>query len=101
LGAAAASAGVFPPCYLFVVVLAPFYRRFAGNRQVKAFVQGVTAAAVGAITGAAFVLGRQAITDLTTGLIALAALGGRHRGEEVPGPLVSLAAGAVGLVLSR
>jgi chromate transporter len=53
LGAFAATLAVFLPPYLLVVFGAPYYRRFAKNRQVKAFVQGVTAAAVGAIAGAA------------------------------------------------
>ena len=44
LGACAAALAVFLPPYLLVVFAAPYYRRFAQNRQVKAFVQGVTAA---------------------------------------------------------
>src|SRR5215471_11063700 len=32
LGAGASALGVFLPCYLFVIVPAPFYRRWAGNR---------------------------------------------------------------------
>ena len=51
----------FLPCYLFVVIPAPYFRRFADNPQLQAFVDGVTAAATGAIAGAAFVLGRRAI----------------------------------------
>jgi chromate transporter len=73
-GATVAAIGVFLPCYLFVVIPAPFYRRFAGNRSLKAFVDGVTAAATGAIAGAAFVLGHRAIYDLPTILIAVATL---------------------------
>src|SRR5262245_18345566 len=45
LGASAAAFGVFLPCYLFVVIPAPYFRRFAGNQAVKAFVDGVSAAA--------------------------------------------------------
>jgi chromate transporter len=101
VGAVAAAAGVFLPCYLFVVALAPFYRRFAQNRQIKAFVQGVTAAAVGAITGAAFILGRQAITDRATALVALAALAVLVFGKKIPDPIVILVAGVVGLALNR
>jgi hypothetical protein len=44
--------------HFFVLLAAPYYRRFASNPQVKAFVEGVTAAAVGAIAGAAFILAR-------------------------------------------
>jgi chromate transporter len=101
LGALAAAVGVFLPCYLFVIVLAPFYRRFAQNRQIKAFVQGVTAAAVGAIAGAAFILGRQAITDVATVVFALLALAILTFGKKVPEPFVILAAGAAGLILHR
>jgi chromate transporter len=101
LGAGLAALGVFLPCYLFVVALAPFYRRFAQNRQIKAFVKGVTAAATGAIAGAAIVLGRHAIVDWPTGLIALAALAVLLRVRTVPEPLVILAAGAVGLALTH
>jgi chromate transporter len=41
---------------------------------VKAFVDGVTAAATGAIAGAAFVVGRRALTDVGAVVIALVQL---------------------------
>jgi chromate transporter len=72
LGAFAAAIGVFLPVYLFVVLLAPVYKQFSDNVQVRAFVQGVTAAATGAIAGAVVVLGRHSIRDTWTFAIALA-----------------------------
>lgn len=63
-GAAAAAVGVFLPCYLFVVIPAPYFHRVADHRSIKAFVDGVSAAAAGAIGGAAIVLGRRAIIDI-------------------------------------
>src|ERR1700720_999361 len=69
VGATLAALAVFVPPYLIVIFSAPYYRRFAKNPQVKAFVQGVTAAAVGAIAGAAFILGRRSLIDLPTILI--------------------------------
>src|SRR5262249_14773268 len=51
-GGTVAPVGVFLPCYLSVIVPAPYFRRVAGNVTVKAFVDGVTAAATGAIAGA-------------------------------------------------
>ena len=99
LGATAAAIGVFLPCYLFVIVPAPYYRRFAQNRQIKAFVDGVTAAATGAIAGAAFVLGRRAVIDLPTALIALITLFLMMKAKKIPEPLIILAAGLVGLIL--
>lgn len=99
LGAGAAAAGVFLPCYLFVVIPAPYFRRFADNPRVKAFVDGVTAAATGAIAGAAFVLGRRALIDLGAVLIAVATWGLFTRFKKLPEPLVIGAAGAVGLLI--
>jgi len=98
-GALAAALGVFLPCYLFVVLLAPHYRRVADNRSVKAFVNGVTAAACGAISGAAFVLGRRAIVDLPTAAIFTVALVLLSVVRKLPEPVLILAAGAAGLVL--
>jgi chromate transporter len=100
VGAGLAATGVFVPPYLLVIVLAPYYRRFAQNRQIQAFVAGVTAAATGAIAGAAFVLGKHAIIDLPTSLIALATLALLLGVKKVPEPLVILVAGAVGICLS-
>ena len=99
LGAIAASLGVFLPCYLFVVIPAPYFRRFADNPKLRAFVDGVTAAATGAIAGAAFVLGRRALIDVTTVAIAVATYLIFTRFKKVPEPLVILAAGAAGLLL--
>ncbi|HJY88225.1 MAG TPA: chromate transporter, partial [Candidatus Acidoferrales bacterium] len=56
IGATGAGLAVFAPPYLIVILGASYCRYFAQNRQVKAFVQGVTAA-VGAIAGAALILG--------------------------------------------
>ncbi|MGH7341601.1 MAG: chromate efflux transporter, partial [Candidatus Rokuibacteriota bacterium] len=73
-GALMAAIGVFLPVYLFVVVPYPWFDRFSENPQVKAFVNGVTAAAAGAIAGACFVLARRAIFDLPTLLLGLVTL---------------------------
>ena len=59
VGGVLATLAVFAPPFVIVIAGAPFYHRFARNPRVKAFVQGVTAAAVGAISGAVVVLGRR------------------------------------------
>jgi chromate transporter len=100
LGAAVAAFAVFFPCYLFVVLPAPYFRRFAGNLAVKGFVDGVSAAATGAIAGAGVVLGRRAIFDVPTVMIAIGTLGALVYLRRVPEPLVIVAAGVVGLFLS-
>jgi chromate transporter len=99
LGATLAAIGVFLPCYLFVIIPAKYFRRAAKDPRVKAFVDGVTAAATGAIAGAALVLGRRAIIDVPTALIGLVTLLMLVYVRKVPEPLVILGAGMVGLVL--
>ncbi len=99
LGACLAALGVFLPCYLFVVIPARYFRQIAKNPQVKAFVDGVTAAATGAIAGAAFVLGRRALTDWTTLAIGAGTLLLLFTAKRVPEPLLIVAAGAAGLFL--
>jgi chromate transporter len=99
LGALAAAGAVFAPPYFIVLFGAPYYRRFAQNPQVKAFVQGVTAAAVGAIAGAAYILARRSLIDLPTVLIGVTALTILMATKKIPEPTVILAAGAVGILL--
>ena len=101
MGASAAAVGIFLPCYLFVIIPAPYFRRFANNPRVKAFVDGVTAAATGAIAGAAFVLGRRALTDWGAIAIAVATWLVFSRFKKLPEPVVIVAAGIVGLIVHR
>lgn len=100
VGATAAAAGVFAPVYFITILLAPHYDRYKANPRVHAFVEGVTAAATGAIAGAAFVLGRRAVIDLTTAAIAAATLIVFLRVRTIPEPLVIVAAGIVGLIVT-
>ena len=98
VGACAAALGVFLPVYLFVVVVGPFYKRFSGNTQVRAFVQGVTAAATGAIAGAVVVLGKHSIQDYWTVGIALATFLILMK-WKIPEPLIILASGILGVAI--
>jgi chromate transporter len=98
-GATAAAAGVFLPCYLFVVIPAAHFRRFAQNTRIQAFVDGVTAAAVGAIGGAAFVLGRRAIYDVPTAVIAVAAYFLLARVRIISEPILIAMAAMIGVLL--
>jgi chromate transporter len=99
LGATAAAVGVFLPCYLLVIVPAPYYRRFAQNRQIKAFVTGVTSAATGAIAGSAIVLGQRALFDVPTIAIFAATLILLTKVRRIPEPIIILAAGLVGVLI--
>src|SRR4051812_22279718 len=86
LGGVVASIGVFFPSWITVVIPAPYYKKVADNASVKAFVDGVSAAATGAIAGAAFVLGRRAIVDLPTLIILGATLAVLTWVKKVPEP---------------
>ena len=97
-GATAAALGIFLPVYLVVVLLAPSYKRWAKNPQLNAFVRGVTAAATGAIAGAAIVLARRSVYDLPTMLISAVSLAVLFR-WKVPEPVLIACAAAAGLVL--
>jgi chromate transporter len=98
-GATLAAIGVFLPVYLVVVLVAPHFHRVAKNRQVKAFVDGVTAAATGAIAGAAVILGRRSLLDLPTIFIASVTLALLVAPKKIPEPVLIVAAGLLGLVL--
>ena len=98
-GAVVAALGVFLPCYLFVVVPAPYFRRHGAHPVLRAVVDGVTAAATGAIAGAAFVLGRRALVDLPAIGVCLATLVCISRIKRIPEPVWILAAGLAGLLL--
>jgi chromate transporter len=97
-GACVAALATFGPCYLFTVLPAPYFRRFSKHQGIKAFVDGVTAAATGSIAGAALVLGRRAIFDLPTLLIAAVALGLLMKFKKLQEPLLIASAGVVGVV---
>lgn len=99
-GAVAAALGVFLPVYLVVVIAGPFYKKFAHNPQLRAFVQGVTAAAIGAIAGAIIVLARRSVTDVPTILIAVISLLLLFK-WKIPEPLLISAAAIAGLLLHQ
>ena len=99
LGATVAAVAVFAPVYLMTLFLAPHFERWKTNLRMRAFVDGVTAAAIGAIAGAAFVLGRRAVIDIPTALIAAATLLVVLSAKKLPEPLVIVAAGVVGVAV--
>jgi chromate transporter len=73
-GAVVATVALFTPTYLFVVVPGRLFRRFERHPRLQGFVKGATAAAAGAIAGAAIVIGRQTIhgwLSATIGVVAL------------------------------
>ena len=97
-GSILAAIGIFLPVYVLSIVPSPWFKRHRENAQLKAFVQGATAAATGAITGAVVILGQRAIFDLPTAAIALISLGLLWR-FKLHEPVLVSAAGLAGLIL--
>jgi chromate transporter len=98
-GACVAAAATFLPCYIFTVLPAPYFKKYGKHPAIKAFVDGVTAAAIGAIAGAVLVLGKRTLTDIPTVAIALVTALLLFRFKKLPEPLIILAAAAIGLLL--
>ena len=98
-GAIVAAIGVFLPCWLFVIIPAPYYARFSSNVRLKAFVSGVTAGATGAIAGAVIVLARRAIVDLPTILFFAATLLCITVWKKIPEPAVIVAVALLSIAL--
>jgi len=104
-GATVAAVATFLPCYLLTIIPAPYFKKYGKRPGIIAFVDGVTAAAVGAIAGAVVVLGRRTIfgdaafPDLTKVALMAITLGVLWRFKKVPEPVIVLAAAVIGLVL--
>ena len=97
-GATVAALGTFLPCYLFTILPAPYFKKHGKRPGIVAFVDGVTAAAIGAITGAVIVIGERSITDWITALIALLTAALLWRFKKLPEPAVVVVAALVGLL---
>lgn len=70
-GAVVAALGVFLPCFVFTVLPAPYFKKISKNTSIKAFVDGITAAVVGALVGSVFVIATRSIVDTTSAIIAV------------------------------
>ena len=98
-GAVVAALATFVPCYLFTVIPAPYFKKYGKHPAIKAFVDGVTAAAIGAIAGAVLVLGKRTLTDVPTILIALTTAAILFKFKKLQEPFVILVAAAIGILM--
>jgi len=104
-GATVAAVATFLPCYLLTVLPAPYFKKHGKRPGIVAFVDGVTAAAVGAIAGAVVVLGRRTIfgdswmPEIPKVVIALVTVGLLLKFKKLPEPLIVLGAAIIGLVV--
>jgi chromate transporter len=104
-GATVAALATFLPCYLFTVLLAPHFKKYGKRPGVVAFVDGVTAAAIGAIVGAVIVLGRRTLfvngwsPDFVKVLLAAITFAVLWRFKNVQEPFIVLAAAIAGALI--
>ena len=100
-GASVAAMATFLPCYLFTVIPAPYFKKIAKDRSIKAFVDGITAAVVGALVGSVIVIASRSITDITTALIAVVTILVLLYNKKIQEPYIILAAAIIGIVVKN
>jgi chromate transporter len=98
-GAVAAALATFLPCYLLTVLPAPYFKKYGKKPGIVAFVDGVTAAAIGSLAGAVVVIGVRSIKDVPTALLALGTAALLWKFKKLPEPIVVAAAALIGLVV--
>lgn len=100
-GASVAALATFLPCYLFTVIPAPYFKKIAKNISIKAFVEGITVAVVGALVGSVIVIASRSISDIPTALFAIAALVVLIFFKQIQEPYIILAGALAGLVIKH
>lgn len=98
-GAVIATLATFIPCYLFTIIPAPYFKKYGKVPGVIAFVDGITAAAIGAITGSVIVIAKRSIVDIPTVVIALASVLLLWKFKKLQEPVVIAAAAITGLII--
>src|SRR5882762_4104375 len=96
-GAVVATIGIFLPSFLLILIVAPILMRYRTNPNVQGFIKGAYAAAIGTILGACILLGKIAIGDWLTALVALVSLVVLFR-WKVSNPLLVAATAIIGLI---
>lgn len=98
-GACVAALGTFLPCYLFTVLPAPYFKKYGHLPAVKAFVDGITAAAIGAISGSVLVIAKRSVIDVPTAAVALVTVLLLWRFKKLQEPVIVVAAALFGLIV--
>jgi chromate transporter len=98
-GAAVAALATFLPCYLFTILPAPYFKKYGRNPSIKAFVDGITAAVIGALAGAVIVIAIRTIKDIPTAIIAATTIIILLGTKKIKEPSIILIAAVVGLIL--
>jgi chromate transporter len=100
-GACVAALATFLPCYLFTVLPAPYFKKWGKHPSIKAVVDGITAAAVGAIAGAVFVLAKRQLLDVISVVIALVTILVLLKFKKLQEPYIIIVAALLGLAIKN
>lgn len=97
-GAVAATVGIFLPSVLFTIAGTPLLRRYRANPRLQGFVRGVTVAVVGVLVGTVFLVGKAAIGDALTLLLAACAVFAPLVWRKLPDQALVVFGAAIGLI---
>lgn len=98
-GACVAALATFLPCYVLTVVPAPYFKRYRQQPAIKAFVKGITAAAIGALSGAVVVLATRSLVDVPTVVLAVLTALALWKVPKLKEPVLILLAAGVGAAI--
>ncbi len=98
-GAVVAALATFLPCYFFTIIPAPYFKKYGKVPGIVAFVDGVTAAAIGTIAGAVVVLGQRSVIDIPTALLAAGTVILLWKVKKLPEPVIVAGAAVIGLLI--
>ena len=98
-GACVAALATFLPCYLFTVIPAPYFKKYAKDASIKAFVDGITAAVVGALAGAVIVIASRSILDIPTAVIGVCTALLLISFKKIPEYYIVLASAVIGVFI--
>lgn len=99
-GALAATVGIFLPSFLFVALLNPVIPRLRRSKIMSAFLDAVNIAAIAAILAVCVQMGRAALTDWKTLLIAVLSLGALLVFKKMNTLVIVLGSAMLGYVLT-
>jgi chromate transporter len=95
-GAIVATVGIFLPAFVFVVLTGPIIPRLRSSPIMSSFLDGVNVVSLALMAGVSWYLGRTAVVDPLTAMLAIVALVLSYRFKINPAWLV-LGGGVVGL----
>lgn len=98
-GAVVAAFATFLPCYLITIIIAPFFRKIAGNPHIKVFVEGITASILGSLFAAALMIAYRSIGNYQSALIGIISFLLLYNYKQVKEQYIILVAAVIGLLL--